>query len=81
MEKKSKHPVKHPKKVRAKRESKAKVKSDNVLTKKSDDDGVLIFQYELSKPFKVIKKLTRHLADQFTNKDNGEECKAWGLKV
>lgn len=75
--------VKHPKKNRSgKKERKLKkVKSNNVLNQKADEDGTLIFQYELSKPIKkIVKKLTSHLTD-LTSRDNDEECKAWGLKV
>lgn len=75
--KKIKHKIKNKIKHKKKAPSKAKkIKSDNTLTKKSDEDGVLIFQYDLLKPQWILKKLKSHFSLQ-----NDEECKAWGLKV
>lgn len=65
--------VKPKRKVRVKAR---KVKSDNILTKKSDEDGVLIFQYDVMKPQWIFQKIKSHFVKRID-----EECKAWGLKV
>lgn len=70
--------IKHKKKTRFSK-LKKKIKSDNLLNQRSDDDGVLIFQFELFKPLWILKKIKSHFIKE--NKDNEEECKAWGLKV
>lgn len=77
MEKKLKHKKKtrHPRISRVGLSTK-KAKSDNLLTKKSDEDGVLIFQYDVLKPQWIFKKIKSHFAKRID-----EECKAWGLKV
>lgn len=58
---------------------KKKERSDSLLTHKSDEDGVLIFQFDYLKPLWILKKIKSHFG--IDNKNNEEECKAWGLKV
>gem|GEM_PF-6727352 len=70
--------IKHKKKIRFSKLKKNE-RSDSPLTHKSDEDGVLIFQFDYLKPSWILKKIKSHFG--VDNKNNEEECKAWGLKV
>lgn len=72
--------IKNKKKIRLSK-LKKKERSDNPLTHKSDEDGVLIFQFDYLKPSWILKKIKSHFVIGNKNNEEEEECKAWGLKV
>lgn len=70
--------IKHKKKTRSVKSK--KIKSENTLTTKCDEDGTLIFQYDLFKPSWIINKIKNHF-NKSKDDEHNEDCKAWGLKV